>query len=756
MKKKTPAARPAARDRGFLQRLQRKPDLVALPLLFALTFSLNVSAAARTVTFSDSGDFLMGIWSVGNIHGPGYPLYLMTAKVFGWLLPFGSPALKASIYSGLFSALTACLLYWIVYRLTSSRLSGAVAGLAYAFSFTFWYQSVIPETYSLNGFFISLMVVLALRWEKALKDGRTDKADNTLCAFALVLGLALTNHVSVLFLLPAFVFFALDTDWRSVLAPRNVLRMIAFLALGLLPYIYQPAAAFRGPAYNYGDPSTPLRWFRHMTAYYQREGLFEYPYMFLPGRFLRYFSTLLTEYPYSWWLAAVGVLSSLTKRKRKYGLFLLLLFLLALVPIMTYRQSEPVLRAHFYYESYLVVAIWLGMGAALILKLAGRLAERYDRLVGRAVTAVLAALLVLVPLAGFVEHYQRVDKSDYTYARDMALEMLGTAREPGSVILVDDDNVIFPLEYMQVVEGRRPDVRVVSTVSAGVPGFQGMDLRVYTPPGYVASGSDTYTEIVERNHERLPLYTAIPTVIKYSWPQQWLGHLTRLFPPETATSKNPTRRKAQVYASRVNRYMDSDARWAVLFPGAMEASFLYSGRDYPGADSVYSEILPAFHDDIYVSTLYGASFFASQYEFWGAVLNQQGKFRETAREVPKGRDIDPDFHSLYLARAYGSLGDFEAARDELEIYVAFESDNVQARVDLAEMYFRLEDYPRAEQEVENALRISSDNANAHLLKGVILLRLDRSDEARAEFEEVIKLDPQGPASKPAAEYLESM
>src|SRR5659263_464819 len=69
---------------------RRRADAVVLVTLFITSISLHVATAARTITFSDAGDYLMAIKTVGNCHGPGYPLFVMSAKVFSWIFPFGS------------------------------------------------------------------------------------------------------------------------------------------------------------------------------------------------------------------------------------------------------------------------------------------------------------------------------------------------------------------------------------------------------------------------------------------------------------------------------------------------------------------------------------------------------------------------------------------------------------------------------------------------------------------------------------------
>ena len=756
MQNKTSSIFPIPRAAGRLPgRLRGNRHAAILGLLFVTSFVVHATAAARTVTFSDSGDFLMGIKAMGNVHGPGYPLYLMTAKLFSWLVPFGSLAFRVSLYTGLLASVTACLVYWIVYRLTHSRIGGVAAGLAFAFSYTFFYQSVIPETYSLSTLLLAIMIIMALRWERMLHAGRKESADNALCIFALALGLGLANHFSVLFILPAFFFFAVDTNWREAFAPRNLVRMIAFFAIGLLPYLYIPVAAFRGPAYNYGDPSTLIRWFHHMTAYYQRGGLFGYPYRFLPGRLGRYFSSLTTEFPYFWWLVPLGFLASLGKRNKKYPVFLLFLFLLALLPVMTYAQIEPVLRAHFYNESYMIVSLWIGFGVAFLVWLVRRVFERADRLVEYAAIAAVSCIALLCPLSALVIHYDKVDKSDYTYARDMARDMLTTADRDG-VIIVDDDNVIFPLMYTQVDEKLRTDVRVVSAISAGVPGFQGSDLLSYTPPGYVSlAGNDLYTQLIDRNFGRLPVYTTVPNIIHYDWNSTWLGFLVRVSP---GGSVGPAVRPGatRLPGADTTAYKDSDARSAIQLPDALKASVLYGRKDYPGAGAIYSNIIPNFQKNIYVPTLYSCGSYSELYDIWGDILNLQRRYNDTISSLSKATVIDPDYYSTTLARAYSSVGRYADALNEFDKYLAFQPNDSSARTDLADTYIKINDYHGASAELKRVLSVDQSNQRAHLLYARVLFNEGSGAEARRELEKTINLDPASDEANTAREYLKRL
>lgn len=760
MQKETSIFHPTAIDEagGRRERRLSNPDAAFVAFLFLASLLLHILTAARTVTFSDSGDFLMAVWSVGNCHGPGYPLYLMTVKVFTLIFPFGSLAFRASLYSGIFASLSICLIYWIVYRLSRSRLGGVVAALAYSFSYTFWYQSVIPETYSLNTFFIALLIVLILRWERLLKEGNRISADNTLALFAFCYGLALANHLTVIFLLPAFVFFAVDTGWRDAFAPRNLLRMAVFFILGLLPYLYQPAAAFRGPAYNYGDPSTLTRWYRHVTLFYQRGGLFKYPYLAYPFRFFRYFGTLTTEFPYFFWLGGLGFVYSFFSNRKKIPLFLTFMFLLSLLPVMTYRQIESVLRAHFYYPSYLIFAIWIGFGAAFLVNAARWLTGKRDRLLELGAVGLIGLIALMCPVSSAVSHYNKIDKSDYPFAYEMARNMLLKA-EQDSIILCDSDNVYFPLRYLQVTKQLRSDVRVIVPSSIGAAGFEGLDLLAWAGPPPPSPGEfEVFRRVVEGSYRKSPVYSTAPSYICADWYPVFEGYLLRLYPKEFELSGAQSRIASEHYHWTYDEWsdLDSDAREAVLMPLALSANRQASIGNYDLASAILSANLARFTEETYVPTLYGCATYSDLYDLLGQTLNRNGRFPMTVRLLPEARSINPDFHSANLAAAYLEEDQPAKAVDELTGYLAFEKNNPDAHRQLGVAYFRLRMDEEAAREFSDAIRLNPEDVVARFHYGETLLLLGERERSIEEFRKVAELDPGGRIGTAAEQKLESL
>ena len=179
------------------------PVIVVALVVYARTL-------APTLTWghhgSDGGDLVTAVATAGVPHPTGYPTYTLLGRLF-LLIPWGDAAHRINLMSAVFAALAAGLLYLILlrtFRLFKAQPPGltarfaAAAALSFAFAPLFWSQAVIAEVYTLNAFFIALVIYLVLRWME-----RPDV--RVLSAAALACGLGMGNHVTIVLLVPALL-----------------------------------------------------------------------------------------------------------------------------------------------------------------------------------------------------------------------------------------------------------------------------------------------------------------------------------------------------------------------------------------------------------------------------------------------------------------------------------------------------------------------------------------------------------------------
>src|SRR5690349_21007066 len=92
----------------MLQVLRRLP--VQQFVLFAICLIVLLRTVAPTVYAYDSAEFPIGAATLGIIHAPGYPLYLLITHLFT-LLPVGDVAYRVNLFSVVCLALTAPVMF---------------------------------------------------------------------------------------------------------------------------------------------------------------------------------------------------------------------------------------------------------------------------------------------------------------------------------------------------------------------------------------------------------------------------------------------------------------------------------------------------------------------------------------------------------------------------------------------------------------------------------------------------------------------
>jgi len=313
-----------------------------------------------------------------------------------------------------------------------------LAGALYlALSYVFWSQSAITEVYTLNAFFLALLIYLLLLWEERTQGERENH--RLLYGIALIYGLSLAHHRLMLLVFPALLLFVWQVNRHILLDKRLLLRLGALLVLGFSVYLYIPLRMlFQGKALS----RTLFDKFLGRGFLASFLGLRSDPLriiFWLPQEQFGYFGLLL---------GATGVYA-LLRRKRTHplGFFLLIAYCATLLFSLYYRVWDIHV---FLTPAFLILALWIGLGVAF---LAASL-PRYLRF-GVEATVVLSTLLLLWG------NYPRL--TAYTASVDggieaEAREILNYPLEEGAILRANWE-MTTALRYLQRVEGLRPDIR---------------------------------------------------------------------------------------------------------------------------------------------------------------------------------------------------------------------------------------------------------------------------------------------------------
>jgi hypothetical protein len=418
-----------------------------------------VATLAPTVLWGDDA-FLQRAAVSGALpnDGGGHWLHFWLARLFV-RLPWGDAAYRVNLLSAVAAALTIPLVYGIGRALHLSYAAAAAGALSLAVAHTFWTHAVRAEVYSLFLLLTALSLWLWFSW-------RPERPGYSYAA-AFLGGPLLLAHQMGLLLWPALAVLL----WQRRRWParrQQVLMLVAFLS----------GWTFAGWVIHYQVGEDTV--LKSLAVYFTRSGtdfsgsLFDFSPGHLPGDMGYWLVMLVLQF------AGPAVLLGfwgLAGRWRDPSARLLMVFYgTAVLFALSYRVND---RYVFFLPGYLAFALFVGYGWQALGEKRPELARLAWPLlvIVPVLTYGLLPLLMSglnIPLAGVrqlpgrepLSFFLWPAKNGYMGAAEygrLALDSL-----PPDSVLIGDHTPIETLHYLQVVEGIRPDVRLVK-IQAGSP-----------------------------------------------------------------------------------------------------------------------------------------------------------------------------------------------------------------------------------------------------------------------------------------------
>ena len=425
--------------------IDRRTWIVAGGLSSALTV-LYIYFLPNQLTWAnfggDGGDFLAAILTTGVPHPSGYPVYVLVGRLFQ-LLPISTPYWRGALLSAVSVGSTAGLLcLWAAsFAAANQRLAwlvGLTAGLLWGLSPLVWSQAVIVEVYGLQ----ALFTMLWMWWLVLLAGGERGWVMGVL---ALLAGLSIGNHLTILLLVPPAVW-AMIQAVRQGFPKKALIMQLVIASAGLLVYLYLPISARQFPQVNWGNPQSWQGFIWTVTGQPYRGLLFHTPAHDLLGRVSAWSRMLIEQFGIPG--LVLGVLGVVQTSLRRFPQALLLwIFVSYSLFAVGYKTSDSML---YLIPAFLAAAVWVGQGLALVWPWVW-----HSMPLGKA-----AALgLVVFILIGMPSTVRKVDPRHYE-ASQYAEAYLRDA-PPGAILLTSSDADSFPLWYSVYGLGQRQDVTIV-------------------------------------------------------------------------------------------------------------------------------------------------------------------------------------------------------------------------------------------------------------------------------------------------------
>lgn len=402
----------------------------------------------------DSAELAAGAHTLGIVHSPGSPLYMLAGHVF-MRLPFRDRSYGLNLFSGVCSALCVSCLFLSLFRITGRPWLSALASGALAFSYYFWAWALVAELYAPHVCFASVLILLLVLWSE-------NRRRLVLFLMAFLFGIGMGNHLSLVLLLPGVAWVFLARGFKPWREPATALLACGAGLLGLSVYLYLPWRHACHPPMDY------VRDYFPGVNLATPSGL----WWMVSGRMFEplFFSVPPARWPEEVWtfvrnsvsnfhvvgmsLGLLGLFAGF-RRHRSLTVGLVIMYAGSAVFFLSYGAID---KAWMFGVTHLIWSIWLGIGAHAL----ARSLERNKHAFLKGLPCLLLAAHVS---GGLIFNWRKVDVSEDRSARHTGEALMRAMALDGWFFGLWEDAPI--LEYLQLVEQKRPDITIRNLVFLG-------------------------------------------------------------------------------------------------------------------------------------------------------------------------------------------------------------------------------------------------------------------------------------------------
>ncbi|MCE5301415.1 MAG: DUF2723 domain-containing protein [Spirochaetia bacterium] len=438
-----------------------------IALLTILLSALYINTAPPTIYMGDSGLMVSAASTLGICHPPGYPIYVLTGKLFS-MVPLGDAAFRLNLMAIALSTLafvmfclTAMWFVRFVFSNTDKKtafLSSVAAGLVYFLSPQFWLEAVHAK----GAVYIMLQLCVITAFYTLFRF----ISDKKLSHFYLTLflcGFMLPIHNSAtLYML--FIAAAAFMTGRGILNKRRISYGLLFFSIAAFtPYLYLFIRVRAQPVVLWGDIATVREVMGHIMreTYNYNRGLVSSPGALL-ARLGAYAGRFVQNYHLMAVLSATAFVFLLKRSKTvfyaAFGLYLTYVTVLIYVintsgglKINDISAPAMELSRHFLLAADIVPML---AAAAGVYGLIMFLSSRYG--LNR---VFLSAMVFLAPAFSLLANYEPSDQSRKFMGYDHAVDIL-TELKPGEILQAGGDCPVFNILYVRTVLKKFPDIKI--------------------------------------------------------------------------------------------------------------------------------------------------------------------------------------------------------------------------------------------------------------------------------------------------------
>ena len=467
--------------------------------------ALYIVSCAPGVLWQDSGLIQYRVWH-NDIEGSlalalSHPLFYIVA-IAAKHIPLGDFAHRVNLVSAVAAAVAVANMFLLMRLWLGRSFPAVIAVVTLAVSHTFWLHASIAETYTLWAALFTAELIMLLQYT------RTGRA-HYLYWLGLLNGLSISVHILAAIPLLCYAAFIVALLAKKEIRARDLAAIVLLWIVGALPYEYLIVKTLMRTGDVAGTLASAAFGKRWQGAVLNTSLSME-----MAGESFLY---ILYNFPTPNILLFLAGCFGLTKLSPRRGFGNVLLGSFALFFVFAFRYTVPD-RYAFFIPFYCGASILIGLGAHL-------LQERID---GKALASfalffsllpigvyaaapTLAAKMQLrigtrgdVPHRNDYQYFLQPWKTGYEGAERFADEALDFAADRAAIYA--DATTVAPLLLAQQVDGKRPDVKIVSGTmnSKDAPPLNEQTIEQLLDDGtvYVVSSRPGYCpEFVLKNYD---------------------------------------------------------------------------------------------------------------------------------------------------------------------------------------------------------------------------------------------------------------
>jgi tetratricopeptide (TPR) repeat protein len=444
-------------------------------VVWCALFALYAVTTGRSVGWEDSAFFQMCHAQLGVPYGPGFPLYVLTGRLF--ILPFGTAsAWGSNLFSGIAFALAGVLVLEIALRLSrlhahldhpappSAWAIGAGIGVALGWGTldVNWQQAVRTEVYGLV-----LVCVLLTAWlaivSRTLRGSESRRAIQWAAASCWCWGLGMAIHP--LIMAAAGTPWVLYAIWPWIRRFRAVSLLAVTAVLPGTLYLYPVLRGSLDGVWAWGDFST----FEFMLDYFLRLSAWaavQSPDGGLWENLRGWWHGLPTLLPAGLWLPFIV---ALWWQRRNPALLGSLAGVVALV-LWAAPYDPTNLDLMAYFLPFIALA---SVAVSIFVIRAVTFLQSQMPALGRQSRLAIGFFSICLLLSWPVTAILASREVPQTHAgADRLVDALLESLPQNALVWVAEDNLLGTLEYKRRVTGKRPDVHVVALGALRYPFYR--------------------------------------------------------------------------------------------------------------------------------------------------------------------------------------------------------------------------------------------------------------------------------------------